>query len=119
MAATGSDEVLECGEEALLRLELLDDRLDDELRRRQLLEPLGQCHAQTGFRGRGGGELALFHQSGDPRLDLAARLLERSAIRVVENHFEPGHQRRLRDARAHGARTHDAEGVERFGASLI
>ena len=114
----GTDAV-ELGEEVLLRVEVLDDRLDDEVAFAQLAEvgdgadPAEDRVALVGF------ELA-------PVDLLGQRLLEPPDHRVggrlrpaPQHDLESGLRRDLGDARAHDPRTHDPDPLDRHRPVLL
>ena len=100
----GIGRVVELGEEAALRLEILDHRLDREVRARGRVGNLSddlQVEQALGRESRGIRLASLLCPAGQPLPDPFDRPIGRTRCRVVESDAPATLERDLRDARAH------------------
>ena len=105
------DDLLEAGEQLALDLEILDDRLDDEMRQPQPVHGIDDLDAADGGRPVVGADRALLGSAVDhPRDEL---LRTRRGARLGVEHLDPHAARGgdLRDAAAHGPSADDGDGV--------
>src|SRR5262249_51651348 len=108
--AVVTHDLLERGEEAPLRGEVLDDRLDHHVAGRQRLQPGGDLDAADRGVSIGGLHAALLDHLAERGRDGGARLFRRAGLRIEEERARTGLGEHLGDASAHGAGADDAGG---------
>jgi hypothetical protein len=96
-------------EHAALHREVLDDRLDDEVRVGEVAQVARPCHTALQGAGVGGLELAAGHGAFHRGGDALARALQRRGLGLVDVHGDAGAGDRLGDARAHEPAAHDPD----------
>jgi hypothetical protein len=105
-------------QERLLRLLVLQDGLDEQLRPGALVERLGRVDAGEERRAIAGAHLPFLHQLREGGRDALGALLRQLGRRVDQHHVDARLRRHLRDARSHLAGADDGHPLDHHASPL-